>query len=483
MKIETSHLEDHQVKLTVEVESSSLENTKYKAARKIARQIKIPGFRPGKAPFSVVVRQVGEALVLEEAIELLVEEIYPEVIKTAEIEPYGPGSLEKIISTDPPKFEFLVPLKATVELGDYKAVRESYEPEGINEEDVEEIIENLRTQNAVVEPVERAAQQDDWVRVLVHAHIVGEADTEPLIRERPLSVLIKNEDAEVADEWPFPGFSRHLIGMLAGGKKEIIHKFDDSSPYEIFRNIEATFIVEMTDVRSRTLPTEDDEFAQSVGEFTTMAELRRAIRNDLASHSLANYDEAYDDKVFGMIAEISTIKYPPQMLEKEIDDIIHNISDRLERQGLSMDLYLKSRQLDMEGLREETRPVGVTRLRKTLVLLEIAEAENIQIEPQELQTETERTLGEAYRVLPENEYRKLVKQENASNLVSNVMMDMLIKKTHERVRFIARGEGESVEPSSDEVESPQEGEQADLEVEIAADMSVADQEKSEQVSE
>jgi len=185
----------------------------------------------------------------------------------------------------------------------------------------------------------------------------------------------------------------------------------------------------------------------------------------------------------GMIAEISTIKYPPQMLEKEIDDIIHNISDRLERQGLSMDLYLKSRQLDMEGLREETRPVGVTRLRKTLVLLEIAEAENIQIEPQELQTETERTLGEAYRVLPENEYRKLVKQENASNLVSNVMMDMLIKKTHERVRFIARGEGESVEPSSDEVESPQEGEQADLEVEIAADMSVADQEKSEQVSE
>ena len=483
MKIETSRLEDHQVKLTVEVESASLESAKHKAARKIARQIKIPGFRPGKAPFPVVLRQVGEASVLEEAIELLVEEIYPEVIKTAEIEPYGPGSLEKIVSTDPPKFEFLVPLKSTVDLGDYKAVRESFEPVGVSEEDVEEIIENLRAQHAILEPVERNTQAGDWVRVRIHAHKAEDEDAEPLIGERPMSVVIKDEDAAAKDEWPFPGFSRHLIGLQVGDKKELSYKFDDSSQYENLRNVEAIFIVEMIEVRSRTLPPEDDEFAQSVGEFSTMAELRQAIRSNLESSSLATYEAEYDDKILEMIAKISTINFPPQMLEREIDDILHSLNDRLEQQGLSMDLYLKSRQLDPEGLREETRPVAETRLKKTLVLLEIAEAENIQIDPQDLRTETEKTLAEAYRVLPESEYRKLVKRDAASSLVSNVMMDMLLHKTRERLRAIARGEGESTSAPGDEDEPQKEIEQTESEVEIAIDVAVADEQKNEQVAE
>lgn len=444
MKVDTSHLEDHQVKLTVELDSSYLDSAKQKAARRLARQIKIPGFRPGKAPFPVVLRHVGEASILEEAIEILVQDIYPEIISTAGIEPYGPGSLDKIISTEPPIFEFVVPLKATVVLGDYTSVRESYEHEGIKDEEIEEVVENLREQHAIIELVERNAQVGDLVNIQINARSTGETESDPIIKDRPLNVLVQDEDSENENEWPFPGFSKMLLGLKSGDIKQFTYKFSDNSPYEMLKSVEADLNIEVKEVRSRTLPVENDEFAQEVGEFTTLAELRKTIRENLENRSLEAYNAEYDEKILGKLVETSTINYPPQMLEREIDDIIHNLNDRLEQQGLSMDLYLKSRDINAEELREETKPVAETRLKKSLVLLEAAEAEKIQIEPQELQAETEKTLGEASRVLPEKEYRKLVKGDVASNLVGNIMMEMLIEKTRQRLREIAKGEAEIV---------------------------------------
>ena len=469
MKVETITTEDHQARLAVEVESSSLEGAKHKAARKIARQIKIPGFRPGKAPYAVILRQIGEASLLEEAIELLVQEIYPEIIKSADIEPFGPGSLEKIVSTDPPKFEFLIPLKATVELGDYRAVRENYEPKVVDEEEVQKVIENLRNQNAIIEPADRNAMEGDMVRLRLVAHKVGEEESEPLIRERTLNLLIEGVQAETEQEWPFPEFSRQLIDLKSGDKKQIAYQYDDSSPYETLHNVEALFDVDVIEVRSRTLPEVNDDFAQSIGDYPTITELRQAILADLESQSLAAYNSDFDENVLDKIVEISTINYPPQMLEREIDSVIDNLEDRLEQRGLSLDLYLKSRQIDMQGLREETKPVAETRLKKSLVLLETAEAENIQISPEDLQAETQKTLSEAHQALSQKEYRRLVQKDSASHLVSNIMMEMLIEKTRERVRLIARGE----------VETPAQPEQSAQEMDVTGPSNVVVEETPE----
>ncbi len=143
MKIDTQPLEDHQIKLTVEVEPKPFEESKQRAARKLARQAKIPGFRPGKAPYPVIVRHIGEPAIVEEAIEILVNDIYPEAIKEANIEAYGPGYLEQIVSIDPPTFEFIVPLRAEVVLGDYHSVRLPYDQTDIPPEQVDEVVKNL----------------------------------------------------------------------------------------------------------------------------------------------------------------------------------------------------------------------------------------------------------------------------------------------------------------------------------------------------
>ncbi|HEX9029102.1 MAG TPA: trigger factor family protein, partial [Anaerolineales bacterium] len=117
MKLETEVRDDHQVRLITEIEPDQYEKSKHKAARKIANETRIPGFRPGKAPYDMVRRYIGEAKINSEALELLMDAVYPEAIKEAGIEPFGPGSLEEILSTEPVKFAFLVPLAPTVNLG------------------------------------------------------------------------------------------------------------------------------------------------------------------------------------------------------------------------------------------------------------------------------------------------------------------------------------------------------------------------------
>ena len=158
MKIETQTRDDHQVRLVVEVEPESMEKFKHQAARKISREAKIPGFRPGKAPYDVIRRIYGDQTITNQAVELMVDEIYPEVIEQSGIKPGGPGSLEEIISMAPPTVAFLIPLEASVELGDFHSIRQEYTPPVVTDEEVEKSIQRLRTNYATVEPADRPAR-------------------------------------------------------------------------------------------------------------------------------------------------------------------------------------------------------------------------------------------------------------------------------------------------------------------------------------
>ena len=163
MKINTAFQEDHQVKIKVEIEADKFEGAKRRSAKSIAKRVKIPGFRPGKAPYNIVLKHVGEASIIENAVEIIIDEIYPDVIKEAEISPYGPGKLENIESMDPPTFEFSVPLSPEVEIKEYKDIRIDFKEKEVTEKDINEVVENLRENQAVIEPADRAAQEGDMV--------------------------------------------------------------------------------------------------------------------------------------------------------------------------------------------------------------------------------------------------------------------------------------------------------------------------------
>ena len=169
MKIQSEPREDQQLALTVEFEESELDAFKQKAARQIARRVRIPGFRPGKAPYPIILRTVGENAVVEQAVELLVDEKYPEIIKEADIHPYGPGSLEEIVQLVPPVLKFVVPLEADVTLGDYQSIKHLYEPREINDQEVEDVIKEQQQRQAILTPVERPAEAGDAVTIQLKA--------------------------------------------------------------------------------------------------------------------------------------------------------------------------------------------------------------------------------------------------------------------------------------------------------------------------
>lgn len=461
MNIDTVPLEDHQVKITVEVDQDTFESAKRRAARKLSKRAKIPGFRPGKAPYPVIVRHIGEAAILEDAVELTVEDLYPNVIDEAGIEPYGPGSLDSIPEMDPPTFVFIVPLRATVELGDYHSIRVAYEPKEITDDDVEDVINNLREQQAVIEPVERPAQEGDMLTIQLSAHRTktDKDENATLIEDRSIPLLIEADDVDESAEWPYPGFSRELIGTSMGDERSSTFVYPDDSPFESFRGIEAEFNVLVEDIKSRTLPDVDDELAQSIGDYESLDKLRTTVRENLDAQARDTYNEEYDNKVLDDIIEISPVKYPPQMLNNEIDNVVENMESRLASQGLDLDLYLKTRDIDLDALREEAKPVAESRIKKSLILLELANAEDIKVDPNELQEETTRTLDEASRVLSEKELRKLTTKDSTTNIVSNIMMDLLIQRTQELISDIARG----LESKDDAEEAETEALAADLE--------------------
>jgi len=466
LKIDVQQREDHQVMLTVEVDDELLADAKQRAARHISKHTKIPGFRPGKAPYALVQRVAGDEAILEEAVELLVKDVYPKALDEAGIEPYGPGSLENIKSTTPPTFEFLIPLKADVQLGDYQSIRLPYELGEVSDDEVENVISGLREQQAVIEPVDRPAQEGDLVYIKMSGsrNQPVEGEDSSIVKERSMPVNITKEGDDTSDEWPFPGFSRKLIGLSAGDNVTLEYAYPDDAFYEAFKGIKAEFKVVIEGVKLRTLPELDDDFAQTVGDFPTLEALRTQIRKNLETQKLEMTNEEYDEKVLDKIVELSTIKYPPQMFERETDHVIEHLKERLERQHLDIDLYLKSRQMDMNGLREEAKPVAETRIKRSLVLLEIADQLKINVTPEDLQAETQRTLSDFSRVMPEKDFRKMVSsREGTSDLIGNIMMDMVIDRAKERLREIARGliaeSAETPETPSPEPSSPEQPEE------------------------
>lgn len=451
MKIEKELLEDQQVKLTVEVDNEQLEASKRKAAKKIARRIKIPGFRPGKAPYQVIRRQVGEEALLEESLEILVNDIYPQVVEEEEIQPYGPGNLENVVSLDPVILEFVIPLMAEIELGDYKSIRKPYEPPEVTDQDVDAVQQDFRQRQAVEETAERAAEVGDHVYFRLSAKRFeaegeGEEGVEAnLIEERTTSTIIAEDQADSKDEWPFDGFSRELIGMSAGEDKTLVYTFPEDSPYESLREVNAEFSIHVEDVKARLLPELDEEFAQSLGEYEDLDALQKDIRESLENRAREGYNAEYDDDVINEIIENSTIKYPPQMKEAELNNVIQQLETRLGNQGLDMDIYLKTREMDEQGLRDEADPVAETRVKRSLVLLEIAKQEEIDVSEEELQEETTRTLDSITSYMSESDRKQFESPNTLMNLAGNIYAEMRIDRTIEFLRALASGKAEAEE--------------------------------------
>ncbi len=457
MKIEQKTLDDHQIHFTVEVEKQTLDSARQKAARKIAQRVKIPGFRPGKAPFNVVEKQVGTNAIKDEAIDIVLDEMYPKLIEETGIKPYGPGTLEKVHEDkEPHVFEFRVPLSPEVTLGDYKAIRVPFEEKSVTTEDIETSIKNLREQNAVPAPVERPAQEGDIAYVMMSAERQqpDKDGNTTVLPERRYPVVIEKEDVDTKNEWPFPGFSRLLVGLKPGEDKAFPHTFAQDSEFEELRGATADFKLKLEEIKDRQLPEMDDAFAQTLGEYKTADEVRAEIERQLAQNLKDQQDNEYENKVVDQIVADAKIKFPPQMLHHEIHHYIEDLEPELASRGMDMDTYLKSRQMDMEELEEEVSPRVEGRLKRSLVIMEVAKQENVEVPESEVQSLVEQRINQLQRMVSPDDLKKLLAKDNVQGFVSRVLTEEVIRRSLARMRKIAQGKGDEVEAEPVAGETP-----------------------------
>jgi trigger factor len=445
LNIEQQTLDNHQVKLTVQVEPSQLEEAKHRAARHLSHHKKIPGFRPGKAPYAIILRTIGEEPILEEALDIMVKDIYPKVIEESKIKPYGPGSLENMPKLDPPTFEFVIPLEPEVTLGNYKDIRIPYKLKSITKKDINKVLDDLRERQVILEPSDRPAEEGDQVYIklnITRTH-PKEGEIPSLVNDRRMPVVISTQPEEKKSEWPFPGFSRLLIGLNKGEEKTFPYSYPDDSDFKDLRGVETEVQVVVEEIKKRILPEISDEFAQSVDEnYENLDALTKDIRQSLEKQTKEDYDNKYNEKIMKALLKESTIKYPPQMLEREIDVYLQQLENRLAQQKLDMDTYMKMRKLDQAALREETKPLAEERLKSTLILLEISKKEGIQVENSELESESMRTLNELGRMMPPDKAKKMLTNEFMRGMIGNIGADLLVQHTWSYLQAVARGEKE-----------------------------------------
>ncbi len=450
MKIDKQLLDDHQAKLTVEIEEEKMDEMKHRAAKKIARSIKIPGFRPGKAPYSVIARQVGEPAIMDEAMEILIKEVYPDIIKEADIKPYGMGQLENILSLDPVALEFLIPLDVEVTLGDYKSIRNEYQPPQISDEDIDVVITNLQEEHAIVEPVDRPVELGNIVTAKILAEELQENDNGESIYikidEKTTQILVqsitedKNEGNDLDQiEYPFPGFSEKLIGSEAGD--ELVFEFDypEDKVDDKYSGKHIKFTIIIENIKKKTLPELDQEFLSTLGDFEDYDALRERIRVNSETQSKQKYDQEYDREIIEEAISQSEFNYPPQMLEEEIDKIISNYEYHLNNKNLDFDLYLKTRNLDKDAFRKEITPDAEFQLKKSLFLYELAKAEGLEVDEKVLDQQTSITYDYFTNSLSKNESRKINHGGLKQNISTKFMADMLANDAMEFFRNSAKG--------------------------------------------
>ncbi len=419
MKVSTQRLPESQVLLEIEVDPEQMERSLDKAYRNLVQRVDVPGFRKGKTPRAMLERHVGRERLVREAVDILIPEAYSQALDTEEIDPIGQPSIE-LLRDEPLSFKATVPIRPTVELGDYQSLRVERDEVQPGEGEVDSAIEELRHRYAVHEPVERPVQTGDIVRAAVRVVIDGRD-------------LHHDEDAEFrlkdGATILLPGFAEGLLGAEKGTPKEITVTVPPGEGSLAGKTGTVTTLVK--EVKQERLPELNDDFAREVGEgFSSLAALRERLANDIRERLEAQAEESYREKALTALVEAArTIEFPPVLADREIERLLR---DQARSTGMEVDRYLQMIKKTPEQLREGLTPAATERVKRALALTQLAEDEKIIVEPAEVDEEIDRLAASSGQQA--EQVRRMFASPDARMAIER---SILTRKTMDRLVAIA----------------------------------------------
>jgi trigger factor len=455
-----------EIKLTVELEPEDESPFLERSYRRTVSRINIPGFRRGKAPRHIVESMIGRTALLQEALEFMVPETLDKVLTDEEVAAFAEPSIE-VTELEPVSFTATVPLEPTIDLGDYRSLRIDSEPVEIGEEQVDDVISRLQEEQAVWEPVERAAQYGDRLNLDVN----GEIDGETAVDDHDVE-FIPNEDNVL----PFPGFAPNLVGMAEDEEREFTVTIPEDYPREQYAGKEVQFKVFVLSVKEKNVPDVDDEFAKSVGQgFDDVEALRSNVRESLTNQAEAASRNDLEQKSLEALCDAAVVNASAILYERELEAMQADRERMLRQQGLDLPTYLRFMGKSTEEFLEEMRPSAERRLVGGLVLRKLAEVEEIEISDEDIQSETDRMLemstGEEAEQEDLDNLRELFGSQSTRDSIRSSLHS---RRVLERLTEITQGNldtADEEDPESQEEPSPSEPSPSEPEDETPAEPS------------
>ncbi len=442
--VTTERLPRSLVAIEIEVDDERLEAHMDKAVRRLSQRVRIPGFRPGKAPRQVLERTLGRPALLQEALEQLLPDVYNEAIEAQDIQAIGQPEFD-LKSTEPLVVSATVPVRPTIDLGDYRSLRAPRPEPEPSDEQVEESLTALRRRYATLDPVDRPIQWGDTVRIDVTVSIEGQQ--EPPHTEEGAEFAV-NEGSVVS----LPGFLDHLIGLERGGPYEIEFSLPEDYQAADLAGKKAHYTVTVHEVKQQVLPDLDDEFAKSIDEegIETLEQLRERVTKNVEAAAKAQAGNAYREEVIDLLVVSAQLDYPEVLVEREVDRMIDRESNHAAHTREDLDRWLETIGRTEEEVRDSFRPQADLAVRRALVLGELADREELAVGDEEIDAEIDR-MADQFSVSIRSEAADEEQRNSIRSIFdtpeyrSSIRNELLTSKTLDCLEEIASGPEEAGE--------------------------------------
>ena len=381
MSLQVEKMEKNMAKLTIEVSAEELDKAMQNAYLKARGKISIPGFRKGKAPRKMIEQMYGKGIFLEDAANALIPEHYSKALEECDLEIVSQPEID-VTQAEPGKafiFTAEVAVKPEVTLGEYKGVEVPKSETEVTDEDIDAEIKKEQEKNSRTVTVEdRGAENGDITTIDFEGFVDGVAFEGGKGTDYPLTLGSGSF---------IPGFEDQLVGAKAGDHVEVNVTFPEEYQAAELAGKAAVFQCDVKKVETKELPELDDDFAQDVSEFDTLAEYREDVKKNLTEKKEKEARAAKENAAVDKAIENAEMEIPDAMLNTQVRQMMNDFASRMQSQGLTMEQYFQFTGMTAEKMQEEMKPQALKRIQTRLVLEKIAETENIEVSEDEVNEE------------------------------------------------------------------------------------------------
>ena len=377
--------------LTITLSPEELDGALDQAFQKVVKQVQVPGFRKGRVPRKIFEQRFGVESLYQDAIDIVLPGAYMNAVEETGIEPVAQPDvdLEQIEQGKELIFKATVAIKPEVELGDYKGLEVEAEDTTVTDEDVEKEIDALRNRQAeLVVKEEGSAAEGDTVVIDFEGFVDGEAFE---------GGKAENHSLEIGSGSFIPGFEEQLVGKESGSESDITVTFPEEYHAAELAGKEAVFKVKIHEIKAKELPELDDEFAKDVDEeVESLDALREKTKNRLQEEKTNAAENNKREQLINLATDNAKVDVPEAMVDTELDRMVREFEQRLQMQGMTLEMYQQFSGQDEAALREQMKEDAGKRVKTNLTLEAIAKAENVEVTDEDVNAELEK-MAEMYQ--------------------------------------------------------------------------------------